>query len=98
MAAQHQRRDVASGKPGFLGDETLHARGIQHPGLAEHLVAPQPTAGPGPIGQHVDRVRHHQQRRRRCMAPDIQQDAVENGQVDAQHILTRLAWLARHPR
>ncbi|MCY1219933.1 hypothetical protein D9M71_362490 [compost metagenome] len=98
MPAQHQGRDIPGRKPCLLGNETLHACGIQHPGLAEHSFASQLTETPGPIGQHVDRVRHHQHRRRRSMLIDVPHDAVENRQVDAQYILARLTRLAGHAR
>ncbi|MNM70025.1 hypothetical protein D3C81_816440 [compost metagenome] len=87
MPAQHQRRDIPCRKPGLLGDETLHARGIQHPRLPEHLVTALPAERPCPIGQHIDGVRHHQHRRRWRMAFDIPHDAIDNRQVDTQHIL-----------
>ncbi|MNJ42289.1 hypothetical protein D3C77_372530 [compost metagenome] len=98
MPSEHQRGDIPGRKPCFLGNETLHARGIQHPRLAEHPVAAQRTETASPVGQHVDRVRHHQHRRRRGMPIDIAHDAIENWQIDAQHILTRLTRLARHTR
>ncbi|MNE01754.1 hypothetical protein D3C80_942040 [compost metagenome] len=96
MPAQHQRRDIPGRKPGLLGDETLHARGIQHPRLPEHLVAPKAADAPGAVGEHIDRVGHHQHRRCRRMLFDVGHDAVEDWQVDAQYILARLAGLARH--
>nr|WP_234410146.1 hypothetical protein [Pseudomonas putida] len=98
MPAQHQRRDIPCRKPGLLGDEALHARGIQHPRLPEHLVAPLPADAPGAVGEHIDRVGHHQHRRCRRVVLDIRHDAVEDWQVGTQYILARLAGLARHAR
>src|SRR3990167_1287092 len=53
MPSEHQRRDIPSRKPCLLGNETLHARCIQHPRLPEHPVASQPTERPSPIGQQI---------------------------------------------